>query len=514
MNGEIILLEKGILGKEQRTAITPRRDQNFPEWYQAVVKESEMAEMAHVRGCMVIKPWGYGIWEMMQSKLGDMIKSCGADNAYFPLFIPLKFIQREAEHVEGFAKEMAVVTHHRLEKKDGQLVPAGKLTEPLVVRPTSETIIGESFSKWINSYRDLPLKINQWCNIVRWEMRPRVFLRTTEFLWQEGHTAFATADEAMDDSLEMVNVYKHFAEKWLAIPVISGAKPPYDRFPGAVETYAIEAMMQDGKALQAGTSHDLAQNFSKAANITFSDSEGEVQHAYTTSWGVSTRLIGAVIMTHGDDDGICVPPKIAPLHLVIVPIQRGKDAVQDKAVMEYADKVLERLQGLTFTDGQQIMSKVDKRLISSTEKRWSWVKKGIPIQIEVGPRDIENESTVMRIRSEGPMDKTFVSVEDLITDVSSILENIQATYFNRAKERMDTSIAELKNYDELERFFKADDSYGFVRAPWLPSDVEDPRLKEMAVTIRCIPFEQNSETRKCILSGKDTAFEAIFAKSY
>lgn len=502
------------MGKEQRTAITPRRDQNFPEWYQAVVKEAEMAEMAHVRGCMVIKPWGYGMWEMMQSKLGDMIKACGAENAYFPLFIPLKYIQKEAEHVEGFAQEMAVVTHHRLEKVDGQLVPAGKLTEPLVVRPTSETIIGESFSKWINSYRDLPLKINQWCNIVRWEMRPRVFLRTTEFLWQEGHTAFATAEEARADSLQMVDVYKKFAEEWLAIPVISGAKPAYDRFPGAVETYTIEAMMQDGKALQSGTSHDLSQNFSKAADITFADSDGKVEHAHTTSWGVSTRLIGAVIMTHGDDDGIRVPPKIAPLHLVIVPIQRGKDKQQDKAVMEYADKIHVRLQGITFADGVKMMSKVDKRLISSSDKRWNWVKKGIPIQIEVGPRDIENDNTVMRIRSKGSMDKIFISVDELVTTVLAILDTIQSAYLTQAKERMDASITDLQTFDELEKFFKSDDSHGFVRAPWLPSDVEDTRLNEMAVTIRCIPFNQKSEKRKCILTGEETDKVAIFSKAY
>jgi len=502
------------LSKENRTAITPRRDQDFPKWYQEVVKEAEMAEMAHVRGCMVIKPWGYGIWEMIQSKLGDMIKACGAENAYFPLFIPLKFIQREAEHVEGFAKEMAVVTHHRLEKRDGELVPAGKLTEPLVVRPTSETIIGESFSKWINSYRDLPLKVNQWCNIVRWEMRPRVFLRTTEFLWQEGHTAFATAEEAMTDSLQMVNVYKHFAEQWLAIPVISGAKPPYDRFPGAVETYAIEAMMQDGKALQAGTSHDLAQNFSKAANISFTDSDGEVQFAHTTSWGVSTRLIGAVIMTHGDDDGIRVPPKIAPLHLVVVPIQRGKDEMQDKAVMDYADSVIERLKGITFAGGLPILSKVDKRLISSTEKRWNWIKKGVPIQIEVGPRDIENDNAVIRIRTESSMDKGVTSLDDLVVNVSSFLDRIQSIYYDQAKKRMDESITELKTYDELENFFKSDDSHGFVKAPWLPSEVEDTRLKEMAVTIRCIPFEQKSETMRCILTGEETTKVAIFSKAY
>jgi prolyl-tRNA synthetase len=502
------------LGKQNRTAITPRRDQDFPKWYQEVVKEAEMAEMAHVRGCMVIKPWGYGMWEQIQARLGDMIKACGAENAYFPLFIPLKYIQKEAEHVEGFAQEMAVVTHHRLEKVDGQLVPAGKLTEPLVVRPTSETIIGESFSKWINSYRDLPLKVNQWCNIVRWEMRPRVFLRTTEFLWQEGHTAFATAEEAVTDSLQMVNVYKQFSEEWLAVPVISGAKPAYDRFPGAVETYTIEAMMQDGKALQAGTSHDLAQNFSKAANISFTDSDGEVQFAHTTSWGVSTRLIGAAIMTHGDDDGVRVPPRIAPLHIVIVPIQRGKDTEQDKAVMNYADNVLERLKGITFADNLPMLAKVDKRLNSSTEKRWNWVKKGVPVQIEVGPRDIENDNAVMRVRSEESMDKSFVSVDDLVANASSILDKIQTTYFDQAKKRMDESITDLKSYEELEKFFKSADSYGFVRAPWLPSDVEDTRLKEMAVTIRCIPFEQKQEKMRCILTGEETDSVAIFSKAY
>ena len=502
------------MSKANRTAITPIRAENFPLWYQSVVKEAEMAEMAHVRGCMVIKPWGYGIWEMIQSKLGDMIKACGVENAYFPLFIPLSYIQKEAEHVEGFAQEMAVVTHHRLEKHDGHLVPAGKLTEPLVVRPTSETIIGESFSKWINSYRDLPIKINQWCNIVRWEMRPRIFLRTTEFLWQEGHNAFATAKEALDDSMLMIDVYKKFVEEWLAIPVISGAKPPYDRFPGAVETYTIEALMQDGKALQSGTSHNLAQNFSKAANIRFSDRDGETKYAHTTSWGVSTRLIGAVIMTHGDDDGIRVPPKIAPLHLVVVPIQRGKDAQQDAAVIEYADNIIKRLQGCTFSDGLPITTKVDTKLISSTEKRWNWVKKGVPIQIEVGPRDIENDNAVIRIRSEGPLDKSVISIDNLLSTVPSLLDQIQRDYYNKAKSRLTESVTKIETYAEFEKYFSSKDSSGFVLAPWLPSDQEDSRLKKMSVTIRCIPFDQESRKMTCILSGKETSMTAIFAKAY
>lgn len=471
--------------------------------------------MAHVRGCMVIKPWGYGIWEKIQNILGDMIKNTGAENAYFPLFIPLSYIQKEAAHVDGFAKEMAVVTHHRLEKKDGQLVAAAELPEPVIVRPTSETIIGESFSTWIKSYRDLPIKINQWCNVVRWEMRPRIFLRTVEFLWQEGHTAFATEMEALQDTNQMINVYKEFVENWLAIPVIMGAKPAYDRFPGAEETFSIEAMMQDGKALQAGTSHYLGQNFSRSANISFSDRDMNEKFAYTTSWGVSTRLIGGLIMTHGDDDGLRVPPKIAPQQVVIIPILRGKCEETDQKVTAYAKKIAEILSSCCFdTEQIPVIAKVDSRQINPAEKKWQWIKKGIPLQVEVGPRDIENATLALRKRSEDSQAKSIISLDDLKKSIGSILDEIQQSYFEQAKARMSSSIKDVTEFKELSELFNSDDFQGFIKAPWHPSNTEDDRLQEMNVTIRCVMSAQNQEQKKCILTGKTTSTEAIFAKAY
>ena len=332
--------------KKDTSAISPRRAEDYPEWYQQVIKASDMAEMSVVRGCMVIKPWGYGIWENIQRHLDRMIKATGHSNAYFPLFIPLSFLEKEAAHVEGFAKECAVVTHHRLEARDGKLIPAGELEEPVVVRPTSETIIGESFARWVQSYRDLPLLINQWANVVRWEMRTRIFLRTAEFLWQEGHTAHASEKEAVEETFTMLNVYADLVENYLAIPVIKGEKIPEERFPGAVDTYCIEAMMQDRKALQAGTSHYLGQNFAKASKISFLNQAGESEFAYTTSWGVSTRLIGGVIMTHSDDDGLRLPPKIAPKHVVIIPVVPKPEV--ESAVYEYAEKVTAH--GLVYMD--------------------------------------------------------------------------------------------------------------------------------------------------------------------
>jgi prolyl-tRNA synthetase len=325
-----------------RTAITPTREENYAEWYQQVVKAADLAENSAVRGCMVIKPWGYALWENMQRALDDMFKATGHQNAYFPLFIPLSFLQKEATHVEGFAKECAVVTHHRLEMgPEGKLIPAGELEEPLIVRPTSETIIGDAFARWVQSYRDLPLLINQWANVVRWEMRTRMFLRTTEFLWQEGHTAHATAEEALEETMRMLAVYADFAENWLAVPVIQGEKTAGERFPGADHTFCIEAMMQDRKALQAGTSHFLGQNFAKASDIKFLDSQGVQQHAWTTSWGSSTRMIGSLIMTHSDDDGLVLPPKVAPAHVAIIPIFRNDE---DKPrVLEYCNAVAREL---------------------------------------------------------------------------------------------------------------------------------------------------------------------------
>ncbi|MEP5188738.1 MAG: aminoacyl--tRNA ligase-related protein, partial [Marinomonas sp.] len=366
-----------------------KREDDFAAWYQEVISAAVLAEESGVRGCMVIKPWGYGIWERIQRLLDDRIKAAGVQNAYFPLFIPLKNFEREAEHVEGFAKEMAVVTHHRLiADGEGGLVPdpEAKLEEPLVVRPTSETIIGDAMARWVQSWRDLPLMLNQWANVVRWEMRTRMFLRTSEFLWQEGHTAHATVKDAQDETHRALEMYRACAEEDLALPVIAGEKPENERFPGAVETWSIEAMMQDGKALQAGTSHYLGTNFAEAANITYQDREGTQQHAHTTSWGVSTRMVGGVIMTHGDDDGLRVPPRIAPYQVVILPMLRDKP--EDEAVLTYCEEVRESLVGLSAL-GEPLRILLDKSPGKASAKRWDWVRKGAPIVVEVGPRDME-----------------------------------------------------------------------------------------------------------------------------
>ena len=383
-----------------KTAITPTRSENYPEWYQQVVRAADLAENSPVRGCMIIKPWGYALWEQVQRVLDGMFKATGHRNAYFPLFIPKRFLEKEAEHVEGFAKECAVVTHHRLEAgPDGKLVPAGELDEPLVVRPTSETIIGEAFSRWVESYRDLPLLINQWANVVRWEMRTRLFLRTTEFLWQEGHTAHATETEAREHTRRMLDVYADFCEGWMAMPVLRGRKTEAERFPGADETLCIEAMMQDRKGLQAGTSHFLAQNFSQAQDIVYLSETGQREHAWTTSWGVSTRLIGGLLMTHADDDGLVLPPKLAPAHIVIMPIIFKAD--DPAAVLDWCRSLAEDLRKQTYA-GRSIEVELDTRDIRGGEKSWSWVKKGVPIRLEVGPRDMEAGSVFMARRDKSP----------------------------------------------------------------------------------------------------------------
>lgn len=427
--------------------------------------------------------------------------------------MPLKYIQKEADHVQGFAREMAVVTHHRLEQQQGKLVPAGELTEPVVIRPTSETIIGESLANWIRSYRDLPVRINQWCNIVRWEMRPRVFLRTTEFLWQEGHNAHAGSKEAEEEAVCILEVYRQFAEEWLAIPVIPGTKPPYDRFPGGLETYAIEAMMQDGKALQAGTTHYLGQNFAKAANICFADTNGKQQFVYTTSWGVSTRLIGAINMVHGDDNGMRVPPRVAPYQVVVIPIQQDND--QDAATLKYAKTLCTQLNSLYFGQAQPIAAKFDDRLLRFVDKKWQWIKRGVPIQVELGPRDVQGEMVTLRFRTEDPQEKKVMPRKRFIQTVGKMLDDIQKKYFEEAKTRLENSIYDVTSFSELEEHFASPDSRaGFLRAPWLLSEQEDERLKSLNITIRCIPLVQKGIKGKCILTGKTTSTEAIFAKAY
>jgi len=507
-----------VTKENEQTAISPTRIQDYPEWFQQVVKNADMAENSPVRGCMVIKPWGYGVWENMQRQLDARIKSTGHQNAYFPLFIPLSFLEKEAAHIEGFAKECAVVTHHRLEEKNGRLVPTGELEEPLIVRPTSETIIGDSFSRWVESYRDLPLLINQWANVVRWEMRPRVFLRTTEFLWQEGHTVHATEEEAIEETRRMLEVYREFLEECLAIPVILGEKSPGERFPGAVSTYTLEAMMQDKKALQAGTSHYLGQNFAKASNIRFSNKEGQMQYAYTTSWGVTTRMIGALIMAHGDDDGLRLPPRIAPKQIVILPVI-PKPEMEDQ-VLAYAHAIAERLQRCQFHD-QPLSVYVDKRDKRGGEKNWEWIKKGVPLRIEVGPRDLEAQAMMVARRDRPHKDKAKVDLDQLEDEIVALLEEIQRSYFEQAKRFREANIRrDITTLDALKEFFtpqnaeKPEIHGGFVLAKWCGDVETEKMLDELKISIRCLPLQQSQTQGKCILTGRPATIDAIFAKSY
>jgi prolyl-tRNA synthetase len=503
---------------QEKSAITPTRQEDYPEWYQQVIKSADMAENSPVRGCMVIKPWGYGIWENIQRQLDDRIKATGHENAYFPLFIPLSFFEKEAAHVEGFAKECAVITHHRLEEKGGRLVPAGELEEPLVVRPTSETIIGDSFSRWIESYRDLPLLINQWANVVRWEMRPRIFLRTTEFLWQEGHTAHASHEEAFEETLKMLEVYRSFIEDVLAIPVIVGEKSPGERFPGAQNTFTLEAMMQDRKALQSCTSHYLGQNFAKASNIRFSNKEGNLEYAYTTSWGLTTRLIGSLIMCHGDDDGLRLPPRIAHRQVVIIPVI--PKAELEAEILAYAEQIATQIREQTF-EGKLINVHVDKRDKRGGEKNWEWIKKGVPIRIEVGPRDLESQSVLLSRRDNSHKDKKQVAVGQVAKETPSILKEIQQNYYQQACVYRDAHIYQhLENFDQLREFFtpknkdKPETHGGFVLAKWCGNPATEEMLSELKVTIRCLPINQSGTTGRCILTGREATLDAIFAKSY
>lgn len=504
--------------KKEANAISPTRAEDFPEWYQQVLKAGDLAENSPVRGCMVIKPWGYAIWENIQRIMDAEIKRTGHQNAYFPLFIPLSFFEKEAEHVQGFAKECAVVTHHRLEEKDGKLIPSGQLEEPLVVRPTSETIIGDCFSRWVKSYRDLPVLINQWCNVVRWEMRTRLFLRTTEFLWQEGHTAHATKKEAVEETLKMLEMYRWFAEEILAMPVIVGEKTPGERFPGAVSTYCIEAMMYDRKALQAGTSHYLGQNFAKASDIKFSSKEGSLEYAHTSSWGVSTRMIGGLIMTHSDDDGLRLPPLVAPKQVVIIPVVPKPEL--ESQIFACTDKLAKEISQQTY-GGRPIEVFVDKRDIRGGEKNWEWIKKGVPIRIEVGPRDMESNTAMVCRRDKAHKDKTKITFERLAKDIPSILQEIQQNYYNQALEYRNKNInTSISNFEEFKSFFtpnnvdKPEIHGGFVKAKWCGDPATEALLAELKVTIRCLPLDQSGTEGKCILTGKPAKFDAIFAKSY
>ncbi|NLG16633.1 MAG: proline--tRNA ligase [Fibrobacter sp.] len=502
-----------------KNAINPSRVDDYPEWYQQVIKAADLAENSPVRGCMVIKPWGYSLWENIQDVLDARFKETGHKNAYFPLFIPKSFLEKEAQHVEGFAKECAVVTHHRLEAgPDGKLIPAGELEEPLIVRPTSETIIGAMFAKWVQSYRDLPLLINQWANVVRWEMRTRLFLRTAEFLWQEGHTVHSTQKEALEETMKMLDIYADFAENYMAMPVIKGEKTAGERFPGAVSTFCIEAMMQDRKALQAGTSHFLGQNFARASEIKFLDSTGKEEYAWTTSWGVSTRLIGGLIMTHGDDDGLIVPPRLAPAHVVILPMIH--DDATAGSVNEYCENLAKELRDQTY-DGRRIVVEVDKREGRGGEKVWSWIKKGIPVYLEIGPRDIASDSVFVGRRDKSRKERYSQKRGEFVSGIASLMQNIQDSLYQKALAFRDSNIKRIDNKDEFYAFFTPKNSEkpeihgGFASCHWNGSSEVEERVKnDLNVTIRCIPLDSGEEEGRCVITGEPSRRRVIFAKAY
>ena len=511
--------EKGI----KKMALKKTRKENYPEWYQAVVSEADMAENSSSPGCMVIKPWGYGIWERIRDVFDEKIKSTDHENCYFPMFIPLSFFQKEAEHVDGFAKEMAVVTHSRLSMQDGKLTPDSKLEEPLIVRPTSEAIIADSFSKWVKSYRDLPVLINQWANVVRWEMRPRLFLRTREFLWQEGHTAHSTAQEAEEETTKMLEAYRDLCENTLAMPVLVGRKPEHEKFPGAVDTYCVEAMMQDGKALQAGTSHFLGQNFAKSANISFVNKQNQQEFAYTTSWGVSTRLIGGVIMTHADDEGMVVPPKIAPYQVVIVPVIKNQD--DENAIMNYIGEIRKDLAN-KMPFGEKIRIKLDKRDKSSVDKFWEWTRKGAPIILEIGKRDADANNVMLktRIKLGTPEGKEIISRDDFLATIAERIEKIQKEMFEKAQSRLIKNIrTDITTVEEFNKYFSQSNEWiedeksgkvAFVRGKWCGDPESEELLKAMKITIRCIPFDQTGTNGVCLLTGKPATTDVIYARSY
>lgn len=499
-----------------RSLLSVTRSQNFSEWYRTVIKEADLAEHSAVRGCMVIKSWGYGIWEQIQRQLDDTFKreKC-CKNYYFPLFIPVEFFEQEATHVEGFAQECAVVTHYRMTTifEDGKMKmipdPDSKLGRPLIVRPTSETIIGDSFNKWVHSYRDLPIEVNQWANVVRWENETRPFLRTTEFLWQEGHCAYANEREARANTLKMAQVYNSFMTRVCALPVILGEKSPGERFAGAVQTLCLEGMMQDGKAVQAGTSHYLGQNFAKASNITFTDQNGESQFVHTTSWGVSTRLIGALIMTHGDDDGLRIPPRLALHHVVIIP--SGKKTEERAAYIE----TLENLFKEKIYAGREISVEVDKGEANAGEKKWDWVRKGVPIRLEVGPREAKSQTVTVFRRDQPHEQKATVAFDELVNHVIGTLGEIQQNYFEQAVAYRDRMMHNhITNFEELKDFFENPENKGFVRVKWSGNEDTERMLKELKLTIRCIPNEQSGTEGVCFHTGQPASQDVIIGKSY
>ena len=484
--------------------ITPR-NKDYSQWYNDIVQHAELAESSGVRGCMVIKPYGFAIWEKMQQALDVMFKETGHSNAYFPLFIPKSYFNKEAAHVEGFAKECAVVTHYRLKNDNGNIIvdSNAKLEEELIVRPTSETIIWDTYRKWIQSYRDLPILLNQWANVVRWEMRTRLFLRTAEFLWQEGHTAHETKDEAIEESKLMINVYAKFAKEFMSMPVIIGTKTENERFAGAIETYCIEAMMQDGKALQAGTSHFLGQNFSKAFDVKFANKKGKLDYVWATSWGVSTRLMGALIMSHSDDKGLVLPPKLAPFQVVIIPIYRGKEEL-----VLIDEKVNDLIQELT---SKGISYKYDNR--DTHKPGWKFAEyelKGVPIRLSIGKRDIDNDTIELARRD--TLEKKIYKFDSISNEIKRLLDEIQDNLYNINLKRMKDNTVECVDFDD----FSSKISSGFfVKAYWDGTTETENKIKEKTkATIRCIPIEKSKVMGKCIITGKQSKDKVIFAKSY
>jgi len=484
------------------------RSTDYSKWYNELVIKADLAENSGVRGCMVIKPYGFSIWERMQAELDRMFKETGHQNAYFPIFIPKSYFSKEASHVDGFAKECAVVTHYRLKNdEDGKGIvvdPEAKLEEELIVRPTSETIIWDTYRRWIQSYRDLPILVNQWANVVRWEMRTRLFLRTSEFLWQEGHTAHATEKEAIAEAEQMMQIYADFAENFLAVPVIKGTKTESERFAGALETYCIEALMQDGKALQAGTSHFLGQNFAKAFDVKFADRDGKLDYVWATSWGVSTRLMGALIMTHSDDNGLVLPPTLAPDQVVIVPIYRNQeqfDAVSDAATSIMAD-----------LRGAGLRVKFDDR--DTQKPGWKFNEyelKGVPVRIAIGPKDLEKGTVEVARRD--MLQKSFVQREDLKAHILGLMDEIQHHLFEKAVQYRSAHTTEVENYDEFKSVLE--EKGGFVLAHWDGTPETEERIKnETKATIRCIPLGDNEGPGKCMVTGKPSAQKVIFAKAY
>ena len=484
------------------------REENYSQWYNDLVMKADLAENSAVRGCMVIKPYGYAIWEKMQAALDKMFKDTGHVNAYFPLFIPKSFFAKEAKHVEGFAKECAVVTHYRLRNTDDgkgiEVDPTARLEEELVVRPTSETIIWNTYRNWIQSYRDLPILVNQWANVVRWEMRTRLFLRTAEFLWQEGHTAHATKDEAIEETEKMLNVYAKFAEEFMAVPVLKGLKTENERFAGALETYCIEALMQDGKALQAGTSHFLGQNFAKAFDVQFTDKTGKLEYVWATSWGVSTRLMGALIMAHSDNNGLVLPPKLAPYHVVIVPIYKNSEQLSQ--ISEKANEIKKAL------EAKGLSVKFDDR--DTHKPGWKFAEyelKGFPVRIAMGPRDLENNTVEVARRD--TLEKDLYPIDTIADTIPALLDEIQENIYKKALKFREENTYEVNTWDEFKDVIE--NKGGFVSAHWDGTSETEDKIKEATkATIRCIPLNNPQEVGTCIFSGKPSTQRVIFAKSY